>query len=111
MSENNPIVIAIRRIKQIAFGVNEKIYRDGQDESIIMEIGKDLDLDVEKELLALTLRVMYRYSDASKEELVIDFVTQNIFQVTNLKDYISENNISFPENVWVSLIGLCVSHS
>jgi len=92
------------------FSINEKSYRhDVFTNPIRIDFQPIIGFTVKKNLLDFTIRIFFRYPDS--DEILLDFHLQNLFEIENLNQFINGQNIIFPKEAWVTIVGLCVSHA
>ena len=115
MSSEIQITFGVRKIKTVAFFIEEKLYRSGEDDKLNHIFQHAIDINVEKELIIFTLRCFYSYSDLGDDFKLIDLHVATTFYIKNLESYLikKENGLAdftITENVWATIVGLSVSH-
>lgn len=101
---------SIKRIKDVSFYVNERLYIDDPLKMIKVELSQTIGVNVENNSVNFTLRVFLHYQD-SPENILAELYVENIFEVENLKEFVSEKGLGFPNQLLVSIISMSISHS
>jgi|GEM_PF-1729717 len=107
--DSQPISIAVKRVKEIFFSINEQLFIPDPDKIVRIELGERIGFNIEGDLVNFILRIYYHYLDAS--EVLVDMQVENLFQVGNLKDYLTKDGIVLlPPNLITSIVGISLSH-
>jgi hypothetical protein len=106
---SQPISISVKRVKEIFFSINEQLFIPDPDKIVRIELGERLGFNIEGNLVNFILRIYYHYLDAP--EVLVDMQVENLFQVGNLKDYLTkEGIILLPPGLITSIVGISLSH-
>ncbi len=109
---NKEIGIGIRKIKDSGFFINERLYKNASTQLIKIDFQQQVTFDIKKNQLSFILRIMFRYEKSSPDELLLDTQIENVFEITNLKDYVSNRGeVTLPEEIWTTIVSLSISHS
>jgi len=110
MIEQPPFEMNIVRVIDLAFSVNEKIFKLNAQIEVIFT--HRTSWSVENNMLVIDLNSTIHYKDDTTKTPIISLTVQNIFSVKNLQDFIIENGEpQIPINALVTMVSLCVSHS
>lgn len=105
--EITEIGIKVKRIKEVAFYLNEHLYRENQDERVKIFFQQILDIT---DQLVLTLRAYFAYDDS--EEIIADLHVRNTFEVDQLHRFQTEDdNVVLPFGCLNLMVDLAISHS
>lgn len=90
----------IKRVKEFQFIVNESLFE--LDRKVRIQFQHSTSYHLDKNLVALTLRVFYSYDETiPPTSLLIDLHVQNIFEISNLKQYlINGKEYVLPQNMF-----------
>jgi len=110
MSNNKEISVElqIHRISQISFRMEEHLFKT--DEALGIRIDTKHDMDIDKNLFAITLRINFLYG-SKQDEIVVQSEIQNIFLIKDLKKYVKDNVLSMPDNAVITMMTLSISHA
>jgi hypothetical protein len=110
--KNTPgaVGIAIKRIKDIVFMINEAPFIGAVQKEVKIEFQQFTAMSIKDSTITLTLRVYY-YSPEAPENILLDLHTQNVFLVSDLESHVVDEKIVFPEEVWITIVSLSISHS
>lgn len=108
--------IAVRRIKEFSFYINEGLFAHKQTENnsslLQVEFALRLAFTPETNLVFLTIRAYYHFPGASPDEIIADITVQNVFELPDLKRFqVAASEIILPTNVIITLVGLSISHT
>lgn len=102
--------IAVKKIKEVEFSINEEIDIPGPIHAIVrFELTTNFNLnDNTVELLLTTF-----FSTAEEDNLFLKIKTSNVFLLLELSNFYSTESQSFniPNNVLVTFLSLSISHS
>lgn len=102
--------IDIKRIKEVSFQIREDLLLDSS-KTIKIEIGQNLSFATDAGLVSLALRFYYHFVE-EREPILVDFTVQNVFEIPNLKRFISEREeLILPPATISNIVGLSISHS
>lgn len=111
MSENEGVSLGIKKIKDLSFIIRESLYK-GESELISIDFEHKIGLKKDESLLSLTLRIVYYYPGNQSKTILLEAEIENVFFVSNLNKYVNDRDeITFEEQVWVTMVSLSVSHS
>lgn len=109
MSNNdNTYTYSIKRVKDILFFVNERLYIQDPQKPIKIGLGQTIGYNSDKNLVNFTLRIYLHYPD-SPGEILVEIQVENIFEVVGLKAFTDSN--SFPAEILISIISISLSHA
>jgi preprotein translocase subunit SecB len=110
MIEHPPFEMNIVRVIDLAFSVNEKIFK--LNAQIEVSFTHRTSWSVENNMFLIDLNSTIHYKDDTTKTPIISLTVQNIFSVKNLQDFISEKGEpQIPIDALVTMVSLSVSHS
>jgi len=108
--EQTQVNIAVKKIKDVEFFVNEELeLADPHFANISFELKTNINLEEKSvEMLLTTL-----FSEPSQGNLFMKIKTSNVFLFLEIADfYNTENNqFNIPDNILVTFLSLSISHS
>lgn len=108
--EDKQVNIAIKKIKDVEFYVNEQAVLP---ENGLLNIGFNIttNFNLPETLVDITLQVLF--TNPVNNEEVMKIKTNNIFLVLELADFHDpvKGQFEFPDNLMVTLLSLTVSHT
>jgi hypothetical protein len=108
-SDANNVRVAIKRVRDIKFLINEQLYVAGSDKIVKLELGERIGFSPEGNLVNFILRIFYHYAD--QPEILVDFQVENIFEVTDLNQFRNKDGVFvFPPLLISTIVGLSLSH-
>ena len=107
--------IGVRKVKTVAFSIDEAFYIKGQDEKLVYEYQHHINLNTELEHIIFTLRVYWFYPEAGRDYKLVDCHVATTFYIGDFKSYIKEKegglvDLSLSPEVWTIIVGLSFSH-
>jgi hypothetical protein len=103
--------IAIRRIKDISFFVNDGLFINSVSKEFKVELQQQLTYNIETNFVAITLRVYYHFEGSEPNENLVDIQVENVYEILDLVRFIYDNELRLPPDVIVTLLQLSVSHT
>jgi hypothetical protein len=103
--------VAIKRIKQLSFGIDESAEVPIADD-IIVNIEQNLSFSVKDETIVLLLNITY--SSKATERMLMNGIVQNVFILKDLKRMVDAGNpdvLNLPDSVLLTLLSISISHS
>jgi hypothetical protein len=104
----------IKRIKDVAFYVNENLYINDPGKQMQIELNPVLAHNVDDNTVAIIVRAFYHYdgTEPVPANTMLDIQVQNIFEIGGLRNYLNENNILvLPQQTIIALMSLSLSHT
>jgi hypothetical protein len=111
MSEKELPAFGIKRIKEFSFLINESLAVIGK--SVRIQFQHHTTYYQDTDVIDLTIRAYYSYdTKIPPDTILVDFHVQNLFEVTNLKQYHKPNSDEFilPQNLIAAILGVAISH-
>lgn len=110
---NNKTDIEVKRIKELAFYINESIFDPNASTPLRIELQQRLAFYIPNNIVDFTLRVYYHFPNSKpNEDVLMDIHVQNIFEIEDLGKYqIEETKIKLPPEFIITIIGLSISHT
>jgi len=106
------IIYSIKRVKEIFFSVNERLYAPDPDKMVQLELGHLLGFNMEMNLVNFTIRVFYHYPEHSQQEVLAEVQVENLFEVQDLQKFMTNTGIVILPNVLISsIVGISLSHA
>lgn len=101
---------SVVKIKDVSFSVNEKLYSPDL-KKVLFKLNQTLGVNIENNLINLTLTVVLHYEDATPEQALASISVENIFEVENLQSLNSKTGIVFPNGLLISMMSVSVAHT
>lgn len=114
MENNGNAILGIKRIREIAFHVNEGLFNPGASVPLKVDMQHKLGFNKNTNLLDFTLHVSYRFADLNPgpNSNLMDIEVQNIFEVRDLRQYVIDDNVlKLPAGMITSIVDLSISHT
>lgn len=107
--EQVQVNIAIKKIKEIEFSINENAGLDPSAANITFELTTNV--NIEEKQVEMILAVFF--SDPEKSSMLMKIKTSNVFTVLELAQFHDRksNIFNIPDNIIVTLLSLSISHS
>ncbi|MEP7143623.1 MAG: hypothetical protein ABI707_12165 [Ferruginibacter sp.] len=105
---NKNINFTILRIKTISFYVNEVSFQEGKDVKI--EMNQNFGVSLAAEVIEYRLRVYLFHLDNPSLRLS-EIIVHNSYKIENIMDYFSNDVLSLPSSLFISLLSMSISHS
>ncbi|HVX25186.1 MAG TPA: hypothetical protein VHB70_02505 [Parafilimonas sp.] len=110
--DKKEIGIAIRKIKDIAFFVNETLFDNNISRQIRVDFANIYNLNTDTGLLNFGVRIIFRYKDAKVDDILVSSEVETHFQIADIKNHLTEDGqVELPQNVWVTFVSLAVTHA
>jgi hypothetical protein len=104
-----PVYIAVKRIKDIYFSINEQLFVPDPNKIVKIELGQRIGFALEHNLVNFILRIFYHY--VGDPEILVDTQVENLFEVSDLRDYLTKDGIIIlPADLITSIVGISLSH-
>jgi hypothetical protein len=104
-----PVYVSVKRVKDIFFSINEQLFVPDPNKIVKIELGQRIGFSIEGNLVNFILRIFYHYVGDS--EILVDMHVENLFEVSNLKDYLSNEEVMLlPPKLITSIVGISLSH-
>lgn len=108
-SNQEPLLYSIKRIKELAFFINEYLFKPEENDTIVnynQKLGY-----TETGFVDFTLRAFFVYKNHPKDAL-FSIDVQTIFEVKDLKKYITKDKrLNLPSQFLITMVSLSVSHT
>jgi hypothetical protein len=108
MSERTKPLLAIKRVKDITFSVNELLFVPDLTKEIKIKLNQRHGANTERNLVDFTIHIFLHYDNS--EDVLAGVEVQNIFEVSNLKDFAKPEQLELPVDIWVSIISMAITH-
>jgi hypothetical protein len=110
---NEKNAISVRRIKELAFFINETLMRpDGSNQPLKLEVALGISFKIDLNLVFILVRVYYHYPDSPPSEIITDIQVQNVFEIEDLKKFlVNGEQLILPQDVIITLVGISYSHT
>jgi hypothetical protein len=107
-----PILIGIKRIKDISFSIFEEKIIPDPNRMIKIEFQNTVSFNTDMDILNFTFRVYYHYENESVENILLDAKVQNIFAIPNLKRFLkSPTHLDLPDGLVQALTAMTIAHT
>lgn len=103
------ITVAILRVKELFFSLNETLYVPDPAKIIKIELSHNLQLSDDNTRLNFVLTVFIFYVDSPPEHKLAEITVQNLFLVNGLVAD-SDGSILLPNELLVSIVNMSISH-
>jgi hypothetical protein len=104
--------ILVKRVKEVLFSVNERLHIPDPDKILKLEVNPLFGFHIDSNLVSIIFRVFYHYMDRPIDEVLIEIKVDTVFEVPNLKDYMTESGtLILPGDVITTLVDLSISHT
>ena len=102
----------IKRIKEISFAVNERLFVLPTLDNIIQcRLNCEFNFNVDFNSLFIDLQAFYYYQKSLNEEQLANIKVQNIFEVIDLKKYFVEGELLLPAHFIVTIMSMSIAHT
>lgn len=111
MEENYIPPFHVKRIKEFSFLINERLFE--LNKNVRVQFQHHTKFIEDANIVDLTLRVYYSYdTKVPTDGILVDFHVQNIFEISDLKQYKLKDSIEFilPENLIIAMVSVAISH-
>lgn len=108
---DKPIDFEIKKIKDISFFINETLFVKDPSKQIKIELSQIFGTNLQSNLVNFTVRIYLHYQDALPENILADIHVQNIYFVSDLANYATNEIITLPAEILVTLVGMSIAHA
>lgn len=101
--------MSVLKIKEHSFNMDEASFLEGETARVDLKqrFGYNLDLN----FVDLILNIEYVYENIDPNKSILSISIQNVFSVNNLKEFFKNNELTLPEQIYISIVGMSISHS
>jgi len=110
--ENSELItFRILRVKDTAFTINENFYlNDKSPTDIKVSVNCELKTNIDVNLIIVEIFAFYYY-DTLVENQLASIIVQTAFNITDLKNYETEQRLKLPPHFLVTLVSISLSHT
>lgn len=111
-NKSEQVVFRITRVKDIAFNVNEKLYRPPTEKkNTKVRIDCELSSNPNSPIIIINIIASYYYEDSVDQEQLASINVQNIFEIPEIKRFFIEGELMLPPNLIITLVSISISHT
>lgn len=102
----------IKRVKELSFSVNEKLFVAQTPDNIVQcRLNCDFNFNADFNLVFIDLTSYYYYEKSKDEDQLASIKVQNIFEVVDLKKYVIDKELVLPAHFIVTIMSMSISHT
>lgn len=108
MEQEGKIQLGIRRIKDLAFMINEALFQPNKE--ALVDFAQRSGCNIEINRFYLILDIKFRYPDLP-DQILMQISVINEFEISDIGHYIIEDKLKLPPNVFITIVSLAVGHA
>lgn len=111
-NKNEEVVFRITRVKDIAFNVNEKLYKPPTEKkNTKVRIDCELSSNPDSTIIIINIIASYYYEDSVNQEQLAIINVQNIYEIPEIKKFFIEGELMLPPHLIITLVSISISHT
>lgn len=111
-NENLQISFVIKRVQEVFFYLNEKLFVPDPEKIIQIQLGETIGFNFENKYVNFTLRIFLHYANSPINDTLADIRVENIFEVPQLNSFLNKDNlVILPQDLIISIVSMSISHA